>query len=282
MPLQYNEYYNERTGLTIGLGKLLFAEQSEYQLVEVYETDTWGNLMTIDGMVMLSEKDEFVYHEMISHTAMFTHPEPKRILIIGGGDGGTAREVLKHPSVVHVDMVEIDKTVVDASKLHFPNVGDFDNPKLNVLYEDGIAFVKNVKTPYDVIIIDGSDPVGPAEGLFEKDFYQYCLDALSDNGVLTAQTESPWVKAYYPSMKKVFGALDDLFPISKMYLSFIPLYPAGMWSMACASRQEDPLSDPVLQRVGEGVQSLGELRYYNRDIHAGSFAIPTFVRDIIK
>ncbi len=282
MPLQYNEYYNERTGLTIGLGKLLFAEQSEYQLVEVYETDTWGNLMTIDGMVMLSEKDEFVYHEMISHTAMFTHPEPKRILIIGGGDGGTAREVLKHPSVVHVDMVEIDKTVVDASKLHFPNVGDFDNPKLNVLYEDGVAFVKNVKTPYDVIIIDGSDPVGPAEGLFEKDFYQYCLDALSDNGVLTAQTESPWVKAYYPSMKKVFGALDDLFPISKMYLSFIPLYPAGMWSMACASRQEDPLSDPVLQRVGEGVQSLGELRYYNRDIHAGSFAIPTFVRDIIK
>ena len=282
MPLQYNEYYNEQTGLTIGLGKLLFAEQSEYQLVEVYETDTWGNLMTIDGMVMLSEKDEFVYHEMISHTAMFTHPDPKRVLIIGGGDGGTAREVLKHPSVVHVDMVEIDKTVVDASKLHFPGVGDFENPKLNVLYEDGIAFVKNVKNPYDVIIIDGSDPVGPAEGLFEKDFYQFCLNALSDDGVLTAQTESPWVNSYHPSMKKVFGALDDLFPISKMYLSFIPLYPAGMWSMACASRKEDPLSDTVLQRVAKGVQSLDGLRYYNRDIHAGSFAIPTFVRDIIE
>ncbi|REL37572.1 polyamine aminopropyltransferase [Rhodohalobacter sp. SW132] len=282
MPLQYNEYYNEQTGLTIGLKKLLFSEQSEYQLVEVYETDTWGNLMTIDGMVMLSERDEFVYHEMISHTAMFTHPNPQRVLIIGGGDGGTAREVLKHQSVVHVDMVEIDKTVVDASKLHFPEVGDFENPKLNVLYEDGIAFVKSVKDPYDVIIIDGSDPVGPAEGLFEKDFYQYCLNALSDEGVLTAQTESPWVESYHPSMKKVFNALDDLFPISKMYLNFIPLYPAGMWSMACASRGDDPLSDETIKRIENGIKNLGGLRYYNSDIHRGAFALPTFVSDLIR
>ncbi|MEX0823934.1 MAG: hypothetical protein WD008_06060, partial [Balneolaceae bacterium] len=111
MPLQYNEHYHEQTGLTIGLKKLLFSKQSEYQLVEVYETDTWGNLMTIDGMVMLSEKDEFVYHEMISHVALFTHPDPKRVLIIGGGDGGTAREVMKHPSVETVDLVEIDAAV---------------------------------------------------------------------------------------------------------------------------------------------------------------------------
>lgn len=282
MPLQYNEYYNEQTGLTIGLKKLLFSEQSDYQLVEVYETDTWGNLMTIDGMVMLSERDEFVYHEMISHVAMFTHPNPKRVLIIGGGDGGTAREVLKHPSVEHVDMVEIDKTVVDASKLHFPGVGDFENPKLNVLYEDGIAFVKNVKNPYDVIIIDGSDPVGPAEGLFEKDFYQFCIDALTEDGVLTAQTESPWVESYYPSMKKVFYALDDLFPISKMYLNFIPLYPAGMWSMACASKKENPLSEEVSHRIEKGIKELSGLKYYNAEVHKGSFALPNFVADIIK
>lgn len=282
MPLQYNEYYNEQTGLTIGLKKLLFSEQSKYQTVEVYETDTWGNLMTIDGMVMLSERDEFVYHEMISHTAMFTHPNPKRVLIIGGGDGGTAREVLKHPSVETVHLVEIDKTVVDASKLHFPGVGDFDNPKLTTLYEDGIEFVKNVKEPYDVIIIDGSDPVGPAEGLFEKDFYQFCYNALADDGVITAQTESPWVESYYPSMKKVFNALDDLFPISKMYLSFIPLYPAGMWSMACASKKVDPLDKDVAARVEKGSEILKSLNYYNADIHKGSFALPNFVRKIIQ
>lgn len=282
MPLQYNEFYNEQTGLTVGLRKLLFSRQSEYQLVEVYETDTWGNLMTIDGMVMLSERDEFVYHEMISHVAMFTHPEPERVLIIGGGDGGTAREVLKHPSVEQVDMVEIDKTVVDASKLYFPGVGDFDNPKLQVLYEDGIAFVKNIKQPYDVIIIDGSDPVGPAEGLFEKDFYQFCFDALSKNGVLTAQTESPWVKSYYPSMKKVFGALSDLFPVSKMYLSYIPLYPAGMWSMGCASKGTDPLSNEVTDRIHSGKNILESLKYYNAGVHKGAFALPSFVKEILK
>ncbi|MFU8813002.1 MAG: polyamine aminopropyltransferase [Balneolaceae bacterium] len=282
MPLQYNEYYNEQTGLTIGLKKLLFSVQSEFQLVEVYETDTWGNLMTIDGMVMLSEKDEFVYHEMIAHTALFTHPEPKRVLIIGGGDGGTAREVLKHGSVEQVDMVEIDKTVVDASKAHFPGVGDFDNPKLTVLYEDGIAFVKNVKDPYDVIIIDGSDPVGPAEGLFEKEFYSYCKAALTENGVLTAQTESPWISAYHPSMKKVFGALDELFPISKMYLSYIPLYPAGMWSMALASLGPDPLSDATLKRIQDAPAWLQQLNYYNSDVHTGAFALPNFVARLVE
>lgn len=282
MPLQYNEYYNERTGLTVGLKQLLFSKQSEYQLVEVYETDTWGNLMTIDGMVMLSEKDEFVYHEMISHVAMFTHPSPKRVLIIGGGDGGTAREVLKHRHVIQVDMVEIDKTVVDASKLHFPGVGDFDNPKLNVHYEDGIEFVKNVKELYDVIIIDGSDPVGPAEGLFEKEFYQYCYDALNGSGVLTAQTESPWVESYHPSMKKLFTAVDDIFNISKMYLSYIPLYPAGMWSMACASKEVDPLSDSVLKRIDRDEDLLETLDYFNKDIHIGAFALPNFVKKIFE
>jgi spermidine synthase len=204
------------------------------------------------------------------------------VLIIGGGDGGTAREVLKHSSVEHVDMVEIDQTVVEASKLHFPGVGDFENPKLNVLYEDGIAFVKNVKDPYDVIIIDGSDPVGPAEGLFEKDFYQFCLDALTDDGVLTAQTESPWVESYYPSMKKVFTALDELFDVSKMYLSYIPLYPAGMWSMACATKGEDPLSSEVTKRIRSNPELLKSLNYYNEEVHFGAFALPNFVKRIVE
>ncbi len=282
MSIQYNEYYNEQTGLTVGLKRLLFSRQSAYQKVEVYETDTWGNLMTIDGMVMLSERDEFVYHEMISHVAMFTHPDPKRVLIIGGGDGGTAREVLKHPSVEQVDLVEIDKTVVEASRIHFPGVGDFDNPKLNVRYEDGIRFVKSVDKPYDVIIIDGSDPVGPAQGLFEKDFYRFCLEAMTEEGVLTAQTESPWVESYHPSMKKVFSALDELFPVSEMYLNYIPLYPAGMWSMACASRGDSPLSESTRKRIQLQNDLPGILKYYNEEVHFGSFALPNFVKEIIR
>lgn len=282
MPLQYLEYYNGTTGLSVGVNKVLFSEQTPFQKVEVFETDTWGNLMTIDGMVMLSEKDEFVYHEMIAHVAMFSHPDPKRVLIIGGGDGGTAREVLKHPGVVQVDMVEIDEAVVRASKLHMPGVGDFDNPKLKVLYENGLTFVDNVPEKYDVIIIDGSDPVGPAVDLFKQEFYDKCYAALSDQGVLTGQTESPWVPSYHESMKSVFGALNNAFEFSRMYLAFIPLYPTGMWSMAFASKGIDPLSETVRKRIESGLNQFGQsLRYYNEDIHFASFALPGFVREII-
>jgi spermidine synthase len=283
MSIVYNEHYHKATGLTVGLKKLLFSEQSPYQLVEVYETDTWGNMMTIDGMVMLSEKDEFVYHEMLTHVAMFSHPHPEKVLIIGGGDGGSAREILKHRPVKQVDMVEIDETVVRASKQYLPNVGDFNNPKLNVIYEDGIAFVKNTGSTYDVIIIDGSDPVGPAEGLFQQQFFEYCHNALTENGVLTAQTESPWVGSYHDSIRQVSQALNNTFDVSKLYLAFIPLYPTGMWSMIYASKGIDPHEQSVIDRVKNGCKAFDKpLRYYNSEMHTGSFALPNFVRDIIK
>lgn len=282
MPTDFQEYYNGRTGLTVGVERLLFSEQSEYQLVEVYETDTWGNLMTIDGMVMLSEKDEFVYHEMLAHPALFAHPDPRRVLIIGGGDGGTAREVLRHDTVEAVDMVEIDETVVRASKEFLPEVGAWEDPRLEVRFEDGIRFVQRIDTPYDVIIIDGSDPVGPAEGLFERDFMQACYEGLTEDGVLTAQTESPWVEAYHPGMRKVFRALDTIYDHSRMYLAYIPLYPTGMWSFAFASKGIDPLGDEVTRRVEEGMERFGNsLRYYNAGVHSGCFALPNFVREII-
>lgn len=260
---------------------MLYSKQSEYQLTEVYETDTWGNLMTIDGMVMLSEKDEFVYHEMISHVPLFIHPKPEKVLIIGGGDGGTAREVMKHPGVKQVDMVEIDKNVVEASKLHFPGVGDFDNPVLHVHFEDGIQYVSKSVNEYDVLIIDGSDPVGPAEGLFTSDFFSACHDALKNDGVFAAQTESPWVQSYHPSIKKVFNSLENLFHHSSMYLCYIPLYPAGMWSMAFASKKYKPHDENVYTRISNS-NFVDSLRYYNSRIHSGAFALPGFVSDILK
>lgn len=282
MPFQYNEYYNEQTGLTVGIKKQLFCEQTPFQLVEVFETDTWGNLMTIDGMVMLSEKDEFVYHEMMAHVALFSHPNPQKVLIIGGGDGGTAREVLRHPSVIHVDMVEIDEAVVRASKLHMPEVGDFDNPKLHVLYENGLTFVDGPENEYDVIIIDGSDPVGPAVDLFKKDFYEKCHRCLKADGVLVSQTESPFVESYHESMQSVFKACDELYPVTKMFLTFIPLYPTGMWSMLFASKGIDPLSQEVISRIESAYGTFGDkLKYYNKDVHAGAFALPNFVKQII-
>lgn len=283
MPFQFNEYYNGTTGLTVGVNRVLFHEKSPYQTVEVFETDTWGNMMTIDGIVMLSEKDEFVYHEMITHPALLTHPNPKRVLIIGGGDGGTAREVLKHKSIETVDLVEIDETVVRAAKLYLPQVGDFNNPKLNVRYEDGIAFIKNVTEPYDIIIIDGSDPIGPAEGLFQKQFYQDCWNALSENGILTAQSESPFVEKFNHGLVSIMNATRSIFKISKLYTAFIPLYHTGFWTMTFASKQIDPHSPEVLARVKSGLKSLESgLKYYNEDMHVGAFAIPNFVKRLIS
>ncbi len=279
----YKELYHKKTGLTVGINKILFSEQSPYQKIEVLETDTWGNLMTIDGMVMLSEKDEFVYHEMLAHVGMFAHPNPERVLIIGGGDGGTAREVLRHSSVKQVDMVEIDEAVVRASKQFLPTVGAWDDPRLNVLFEDGIAFVGKAKSEYDVIIVDGSDPVGPAEGLFEKDFFTFCFSALKDNGVLTGQTESPWVSGYHSSIRKVFHTLEEIFSESAMYLGFIPLYPAGMWSFAFASKGLKAIDDRVEQRIEQGLKVFGDsLKYYNKNIHSAAFALPNFVAEIIR
>lgn len=283
MSLSYYEYYNERTGLTVGINKLLFSEKTPYQTVEVYETDTWGNMMTIDGIVMLSEKDEFVYHEMLSHVAMFTHPRPERVLIIGGGDGGTAREVMRHDSVKQVDLVEIDEAVVRAAKEFLPEVGDWDNPKLNVKFENGIKLIQDIEEPYDVILIDGSDPVGPAEGLFEKPFIRSCYDALSEQGVFAAQTEGPWEEEFHQSMSQVYHALDETYDVSRMYLAYIPLYPAGMWSFCLGSRREDPLTNTTLERISRGMDHFGhELNYYNEDVHRGCFALPNFVQDILN
>ncbi len=279
----YNEYYHKKTGLTVGVEEVLFSEQTPFQKVEVLKTDTWGNLMTIDDMVMLSEKDEFVYHEMLAHVGMFAHPNPEKVLIIGGGDGGTAREVLKHTSVKKVDMVEIDEAVVRASKEFLPEVGAWDDSRLEVHFKDGIEFVKNANAEYDVLIIDGSDPVGPAEGLFEKEFFEYCHSALKDNGVLTGQTESPWIKSYHPSMKKVFDALSEVFTVSDMYLGYIPLYPAGMWSFAYASKGVSAKSEEVMERVSKGLKDFGSgLKYYNKDVQSASFALPNFVAEIIR
>ncbi len=282
MPIQFNEFYNCQTGLTMGIRRQLFYEKTPFQTVEVFETDTWGNLMTIDGMVMLSEKDEFVYHEMMAHLPLCTHPSPETVLIIGGGDGGTAREVLKHPGIKRVDMVEIDEAVVRASKLHMPEVGDFDNPKLNVIYENGLEFVKTPENEYDVIIIDGSDPVGPAVDLFKKEFYEHCHRCLTKNGVLVSQTESPFVESYHDSIRSVQNAIGGLFPVSRLYLTYIPLYPTGMWSMSIASKNRDPLAEEVLSGIENRIQPFGNsLKYYNADVHAGVFALPGFVRKIL-
>ena len=200
-------------------GEVFFDVQSPFQRVRILESNKYGKMLALDDMVMTTEKDEFHYHEMISHPALFTIGAAKNILVIGGGDGGTVREVLRHPSVEKVTMVEIDGAVIDACKEHLPAIAaSFDHPKLELIVDDGIEFLKNASAgAYDLIIVDGSDPVGPAEGLFSVSFYTNCYNALKENGILVAQGESPKFneKAFAElnhTLQDIFGKDNNFFP----------------------------------------------------------------------
>jgi spermidine synthase len=265
-------------------GDVFYDVQSPYQRVRILESYKYGKMLALDDMVMTTIDDEFHYHEMISHPAMFTLANAKNILVIGGGDGGTVREILRHESVEKVTMVEIDGEVIKSCKEHLPTIAAaFDNPKLDLIVDDGIAFIKNIapKT-YDLIIVDGSDPVGPAEGLFSVEFYTNCYNALKDKGILVAQGESPKFneKAFTElnkTLQQIFGAENA--PIS---LFFVPTYPTGMWSFQYGIKGAPSPKKIENTEVIDQFVSEKELRYYNSEVHVGSFATPNFVKDMVK
>lgn len=265
-------------------GEVYHDVQSPFQRVRILESYKYGKMLTLDDMVMTTEHDEFHYHEMISHPAMHMHADPKNILVIGGGDGGTIREILRHENVTKVTMVEIDGEVIEACKKHLPNIAsEFGNPKLELLVDDGIAFAKNAKPEsYDIILVDGSDPVGPAEGLFSVEFYQNCYNALKKDGILVAQGESP--KFNEKSFKDLNHTLQTIFgennaPVS---LFFVPTYPTGMWSFQYGLKGNvgGNLTKNDLE-IDEFVEK-NKLRYYNSSLQKASFALPNFVKSILK
>ena len=246
--------------------------QSKFQKIEVYDSEEFGKVLVIDGHGMLCEKDEFIYHEMMAHVAICTHKEPKKVLIIGGGDGGVAKEVLRHPEI-KVDMVEIDEEVVNISKKYFPNIGDWDNPRLNLIIGDGIEFVKEAKDKsYDIVLVDSTDPEGPAEGLFNKKFYSNVYRILKDDGLVVAQGESWWIDM--PLHKEIMKTIGSFFKIVMPYRFEMYMYPGCNWNFIMGSKFYHPTADINLHRADllEGV------KYYNSDIHKASFVLPTYVK----
>ena len=268
-------------------GDILHDQQSSHQRVRILESYKYGKILTLDNMVMTTQKDEYHYHEMISHIAMFTHHNPKNILVIGGGDGGTIREILRHENIDKVTMVEIDGEVIEACKKHLPEIAcSLNHPKLDLIVGDGISFVKNsLPKTYDIIIVDGSDPVGPAEGLFGNEFYQNCFNALKDDGILVSQGESPKFneKVFVElnqTLKNIFGEKN-----TKISLFYVPTYPTGMWSFQYGIKnlnhhyQLEKITDK--NSIDEFVAKQN-LRYYNESIHQASFALPNFVKKLIE
>ena len=259
-------------------GEQLLSERSAFQQIDVYENASFGRLLVLDGLTQTTERDEFIYHEMIVHVPLISLPDPKRVLIIGGGDGGTLRRVLEHPSVESAVMIEIDERVTQVCRELMPSIaGDaFEDPRAEVHFADGIAYVRDGGESFDAILIDSSDPVGPGEGLFTVDFYRAARGRLTDGGVLCAQSGSPGFQQ--DELHRTYKHASAVFPDARVYVGFVPTYPGGMWSFTLAGER---LSlDPVVAAARADERKL-QTRYWRPELQRGAFDVPQIVYDVI-
>jgi len=259
-------------------GEQLLSERSAFQQIDVYENASFGRLLALDGLTQTTERDEFIYHEMLVHVPLISLPDPKRVLIIGGGDGGTLRRVLEHPSVERAVMVEIDERVTQVCRELMPSIGGdaFDDPRADVRFADGLAYVRDGGESFDAILIDSSDPVGPGEGLFTIDFYRAARGRLTDGGVLCAQSGSPGFQQ--DELHRTFTHASKAFPDARVYVGFVPTYPGGMWSFTLAG--ERLALDPVVAAARADERKL-QTRYWRPELQRGAFDVPQIVYDVI-
>jgi spermidine synthase len=281
-PGALTEYMNDDWAFFVRSSRAYEKFRSPYQAVEVHDTRTFGKLFRLDGHFMTSERDEFFYHETLVHPAALSHPKPERALIVGGGDGGSAEELLKYPSMRSVTLVEIDLAVVDIARKYLQQVhkGSLDDPRVDLRIEDGFAYVRNATAQFDLIVLDLTDPGGPSTELYTPDFYRACAARLTPTGAMTLHIASP--VASPERIRETLASLRSAFPVVTPYLASIPLY-GGMWMMACCASQLDPHYLTPLEadrRIAQ--RGISDLRYFNGDVHRASLALPNFVRDLCR
>lgn len=257
--------------LSFQVKQILHQEKSPYQFIEVIDTTQFGKMLFLDKTVMLSEADEFAYHEMLVHPAMVVHPDPKKILIIGGGDGGTIREILKY-EVNEIILVDIDKRVIEVCRQYFPDMSKgFDDPRVKVRNEDGAQYVKKEAGKFDIIFIDSTDPIGPGARLVENEFLKDGVNLLTPQGIWVAQTESPFYNQDF--IKQYTNDLKSFLPIVNLYLTDVPTY-GGVWCYTYASHKINPLHYQHKPPPG--------LKYYSRDVHTAAFSLPEYIKDFLS
>ena len=280
MELWFSEYNTENMKISFRVRQQLFSQQSDFQHIQVLDSDEFGRVLVMDGFIMMTEKDEFIYHEMISHVPMAVHPAIRKILVIGGGDGGVLRELCRYPGVEEITLVEIDPMAVEVSRRFLPTVSvSFDDPRGTIVHEDGLRYVRRYQGVFDLILVDSTDPFGPGESLFTREFYSNCRHALKEDGILVNQHEGPYFKNDAEEAAAIYKKTSALFPIAAVYQAHIPTYPAGHWLFGFMSNRYHPLRDLDPGRW----ESLGiETRYYNTDLHKGAFALPTYVRRLLE
>nr|WP_320024444.1 polyamine aminopropyltransferase [uncultured Acetobacterium sp.] len=280
MELWFSEKHTPSVKFSIQVDRQLYCGQSEFQRIDIFDSKEFGRFLTLDGFMMLTEKDEFIYHEMMVHIPMAVHPAAKKVLIIGGGDGGAVRELVRYPLVEHIDLVEIDELVVEVCKKHLPQTAcGFNDERVTVHYQDGLKFIRRCENEYDLIIVDSTDPFGPGEGLFTKEFYGNCYKALKEDGIMVNQHESAFYLDDAVAMQRAHKRIVESFPISRVYQAHIPTYPSGHWLFGFASKKYHPTED--LKAVKWNALGF-KTRYYNTQLHVGAFALPNYVEELLK
>lgn len=280
MELWYTENHSENVRFSIKIKEHLYHSKSKFQEIDFFTSEEFGIVFTLDGLVMVTQKDEFIYHDMISHVPMAVNPNIKDVLVIGGGDGGTVRELTRYKGIRNIDLVEIDEMVIKLCKKYLPETASsLKDKRVNIIIEDGVAYIQKKVNEYDLIIIDSTDPIGPGEGLFTKSFYKNCYIALKEDGILINQHESPYYDMDRKNMNRAHQRIKDTFKIAEVYQFHMPTYPSGHWLFGFASKKYHPIRD--LNRV-EWLKNNLDTRYYNLDLHAGAFALPTYVKNALK
>ena len=271
--LWVSERQSDNMILSLRASAVLLNEKSPYQDILVAETKEYGRIMLLDGAIQITERDEFCYSEMMAHVALCSHPNPKKVLIVGGGDGAVLREVLRHKGVGKATLIDIDRSVIEASRKFLPTISvSLGDPRADVQCLDAMEFIRKCRGEFDVAIVDSTDPVEFAAGLFTSPFYRDIYAALREDGIMIAQTESPFTDTKV--MQDAFSAMEAVFPVVRLFWGAMPTYPSGMWTYTAGSKSPDP-SLPVREAPAG-------TRYYSSDIHRGAFYLPPFLTELLK
>lgn len=280
MEFWFSEHHTENVKISIKVDKQLYSEETEYYRIDIFDSYEFGRVSAIDGYIVTTEKDMFIYHEMLSHIPMAVHPNPKNILVFGAGDGGVIGELLKYPEVEHIDMVEVNEGLIEVYKKYFPGcASSLDDPRVSIHSDNPLRFVRHIVDKYDVIIVDSTGFYGPGESLLTREFYGGCYKALKEDGIMVNQHQSTFYEDDSRETQKAHMRIFESFPISKVYQAHIPSYPSGYWLFGFSSKKYHPVSDLNPEKWNQrGIDT----HYYTTNLHRGCFALPAYVEKMLK
>lgn len=280
MELWFSENHTPDVKLSLRVERQLYSKKSIYQKIDVLETPEFGKVLVLDGNIMLTERDEFIYDEMITHVPMAVHPNIKKVLVIGIGDGGVVRELTRYEQIKRIDLVEMDEMVAEACRQYLPdNACRLDDARVHISYGNALKFIRRCEEKYDLIIVDSNDPFGPSEGLFTREFYGNCYKALKEDGIMVNQQGSPFYAEDATAMQRSHKHIASTFPICRVYQAHIPTYAAGYWLFGFASKKYHPIDDLDPERWNS--QHL-RTRYYTTRLHVGAFYLPAFLEEMLE